>query len=271
MVKPLVSDTLWETLEPLLPDEPPRPKGGRPRVSDRACLTGILFVLKTGIPWEWLPQEMGCGVGMTCWRRLRDWHRRGLGPAAPSPAGSLGRRRCHRLEPGLYRRIECPGKKGGDEEQGEAIGKNPTDRGKPGTKTHLITDRQGLPLVGRLTGANRQESIMFEPMIDAIPPIRTPSGQRRKRPTKLHADKAYDNPRCHAFLRQRRIQDRIARIGIESKERLGRYRWVIERTFAWLHHNRRLQTRYERRDDIHQAFLTLACARLCCQAVERLS
>jgi len=73
MAKPLVSDALWAEIEPLLPPEPPKLKGGRPRVSDRACLTGILFVLKSGIPWELLPQEMGCGWGMTCWRRLRDW------------------------------------------------------------------------------------------------------------------------------------------------------------------------------------------------------
>ena len=73
MAKPLVSDDLWAEIEPLLPPEPPKPKGGRPRVPDRACLTGILFVLRSGIPWELLPQEMGCGSGMTCWRRLRDW------------------------------------------------------------------------------------------------------------------------------------------------------------------------------------------------------
>jgi transposase len=73
MAKPLVSDGLWAEIEPLLPPEPPKPKGGRPRVPDRACLTGILFVLRSGIPWELLPQEMGCGSGMTCWRRLRDW------------------------------------------------------------------------------------------------------------------------------------------------------------------------------------------------------
>jgi len=78
MAKPLVSDTLWDTIEPLLPPEPPKPKGGRPRLPDRACLTGILFVLKTGIPWESLPAEMHCGSGMTCWRRLRDWHVAGV-------------------------------------------------------------------------------------------------------------------------------------------------------------------------------------------------
>jgi transposase len=78
MAKPLVSDELWQILEPLLPPEPPKLKGGRPRVSNRAVLGGILFVLKSGIPWEMLPPEMGCGTGMTCWRRLRDWQTAGV-------------------------------------------------------------------------------------------------------------------------------------------------------------------------------------------------
>jgi transposase len=78
MSKPLVSDELWAIVEPLLPPGPAKPKGGRPRVPDRACLTGIVFVLKSGIPWEMLPQELGCGSGMTCWRRLRDWQAAGV-------------------------------------------------------------------------------------------------------------------------------------------------------------------------------------------------
>src|SRR5688500_15062005 len=78
MAKPLVPDELWEIVEPLLPPHPPRPKGGRKPVDDRACFAGILFVLKTGIGWEDLPAEMGCGSGMTCWRRLRDWHAAGV-------------------------------------------------------------------------------------------------------------------------------------------------------------------------------------------------
>ena len=78
MARPLISDELWAVIRPLLPQEPPKPKGGRPRVPDRAALTGILFVLRTGIPWEYLPQEMGCGSGMTCWRRLRDWQEQGV-------------------------------------------------------------------------------------------------------------------------------------------------------------------------------------------------
>jgi transposase len=75
MAKELVSDELWEVIEPLLP---PKLQGGRPRLDDRAALTGIIFVLKSGIPWEMLPQEMGCGSGVTCWRRLREWQEAGV-------------------------------------------------------------------------------------------------------------------------------------------------------------------------------------------------
>ena len=78
MAKLLVSDELWALVAPLLPPEPPKPKGGRPRVPDRAALTGIIFVLKSGIPWEMLPPELGCGSGVTCWRRLRDWQEAGV-------------------------------------------------------------------------------------------------------------------------------------------------------------------------------------------------
>ena len=78
MGKQLVSDELWEAIEPLLPPEPPKPRGGRPRVPNRAVLAGIVFVLKSGIPWQMLPQEMGCGSGSTCWRRLKEWHEAGV-------------------------------------------------------------------------------------------------------------------------------------------------------------------------------------------------
>jgi transposase len=78
MSTPLLSDALWKEIAPLLPPEPPKPKGGRPRISDRAALTGILFVLRTGCPWEAVPAELGCGSGVTCWRRLRDWQAAGV-------------------------------------------------------------------------------------------------------------------------------------------------------------------------------------------------
>jgi transposase len=76
----LLPERLWKEIRPLLPPEPPKPKGGRPRVPDRACLTGIVYVLRTGMPWRFVPQELGCGSGVTCWRRLRAWTRAGVWP-----------------------------------------------------------------------------------------------------------------------------------------------------------------------------------------------
>jgi transposase len=130
-----------------------------------------------------------------------------------------------------------------------------------------VVERGGLPLAARLSGANRHDTMLFEEVLDAIPPIRTPAGRRRKRPSKLHADKAYDIPRCRTALTRRHIRVRIARKGIDSSQRLGRHRWVVERTLAWLNTFRRLRVRDERRADIHQAFLTLGCALICFKAL----
>lgn len=123
-----------------------------------------------------------------------------------------------------------------------------------------------MPLVALLSGANRHDSIIFDQILDAVPRIQQPNQRRRKRPEKLHADKAYDIPRCRTALRRRHIRVRIARKGIDSSQRLGQHRWVVERTLAWLNRFRRLTVRYERRADIHQAFLTLGCALLCFKA-----
>jgi len=133
----------------------------------------------------------------------------------------------------------------------------------------VVVDRRGTPLAARLSGANRHDSVPFEELIDAVPAIRCPSGQRRRRPAKLHADKAYDVPRCRRALRARHITPRIARRGVESRVRLDRHRWVVERTLAWLGQFRRLTIRYERRQDIHEAFLSLGCSLLCVNAIQR--
>ena len=130
-----------------------------------------------------------------------------------------------------------------------------------------MVDRAGVPLAALLTGANRHDSVVCAELLDAIPPIKQPNGRRRKRPAKLHADKGYDYPRCRAALRRRHIRVRIARKGIDSSQRLGRHRWVVERTLAWLSRFRRLTVRYERRADIHHAFLALGCCLICFKAL----
>jgi transposase len=119
-----------------------------------------------------------------------------------------------------------------------------------------------------LTGADRPDQPAFEPLVERIPPIAQPNGRRRRRPKKLHADQGYDVRRCRRYLRRRGIQCRIARKGVESKTHLGRHRWVVERTFAWLHRYRRLAIRYERREELHQALLDLGCALICFHALQ---
>jgi transposase len=135
-----------------------------------------------------------------------------------------------------------------------------------GTKRHIVVDRNGVPLAVAVSGANVHDSKLLEVTVDAITPLHLPGkrrGRPRRRPDKLHADKGYDYPRCRQALRRRGIIPRIARRGIESGERLGRYRWVVERTLSWLNRFRRLKVRYERRADIHEAFLWLGCALVC--------
>ena len=184
-----------------------------------------------------------------------------LGEAARAAAGLAGRRGGHRLEPRQRRQPERPGQKGG-----EATGPNPTDRGKPGSKYHLVVDKSGVPLAVRLSAANAHDATQLLPLVDQIPPIIGPRGRPgrpRKRPAKLHADKAYDASTLRRALRARGITPRIARRGIDSSERLGRHRWVVERTLAWLLGCRRLGVRYERRADLLQGLLHLACALVC--------
>src|SRR5919199_1479726 len=204
MSQPRVPDDLWEAIEPLLPRERPKPRGGRPRIPDRAALGGIIFVLRTGTPWRLLRKELGCGSGPTCWRRLRDWQAAGAWRA-------------------LHRQI--------------------------------------------LNWLGEERAIDWaRATVDAIPPIFGPRGKPgrpRFRPDKLHADKGYDYPEKLRALRKRGITPRIARKGIESGERLGRYRWVVERSLAWLLGFRRLGVRYERRAEMLRGLLHLACSLIC--------
>jgi transposase len=131
-----------------------------------------------------------------------------------------------------------------------------------------VVDAQGIPLAVTLSAANRNDCKLLEATLDAIPPVRGKRGHPRRRPARLYADKGYDYAFCRAACRERHIIPRIARKGIESSQKLGRHRWVVERTLAWLGRFRRLVVRYERRADIHQAFLSLGCALICWQTLQ---
>src|SRR5438067_1713720 len=147
MARQLVSDKLWALVTPLLPPAPARPKGGRPRIPNRAALTGIIFVLKSGIPWEMLPHEMGCGSGMTCWRRLKEWQQVGVWPRLHALV-LRHLRRANRLD---FSRASVDAASVRATGGGAQTGPNPTDRGKKGSKHHVLTERQGIPVVVALT------------------------------------------------------------------------------------------------------------------------
>lgn len=265
MPRRLVDDELWAVFEPVLPKHTPSEWGGRPRASDRAALAGIVFVLRTGIPWEYVPAELGCS-GMTCWNRLREWKRAGVFDAVLEVllvrlhrAGKLDWSRA------VIDSAQTPAKRGGGE-----TGPNPTDRGRSGSKHHLITDRHGTPLATPLlTASNVPDVVMLVPIVDHVSPVRGRIGRPRRRPLKLHADKGYASRANRQALRRRGIQARIARKGVESSTRLGRHRWVVERSFAWLHRFRRLLIRYERDPEIHQGFLNLAAVLMCWSVLAR--
>jgi transposase len=163
MVKAILEDGLWAVLQRLLPPDPPRPRGGRPRPPARQVLTGILFVLRSGIPWELLPQALGYGSGMTCWRRLQEGQAQGVWQRIHHERlnwrGQLDELDWSRAS---LDRGRVAAKRGG-----ALTGLNPTDRAKAGTKRHVVVDRHGIPLAVRLTAANDHDGPVFEPLLDA--------------------------------------------------------------------------------------------------------
>jgi len=265
-MKTLVTDALWERLEPLLPPPPKRRVRfpGRKPLEQRQVLTGILFVLKTGIAWDDLPAELGCGCGKTCRRYLRRWHRAGVWLelhavllAELNGAGKIDWGRA--LIDASF--AKAP-------EGGEDTGPNPADRGKSGSKHHLMTDAQGIPLSATVTAANVNEVTRALAVLTAMSPVGGKPGPRRRLPERLQGDRGYDSEPLRRVLRWLGVTPVLARRGTGHGSGLGVFRWFIERTLSWLHSHGRLRRRLDRLTEIQEAFLQLACALICLRFLE---
>ena len=188
---------------------------------------------------------------------------RRLAAPARGAAGQAARGRPDRLVTRGGRFVVSAGVKGGAK-----TGPSPVNRRKPGCKHHLIVDGRGIPLAAILTAANRPDASELLNLLDAIPPVRGKPGAPKRRPERLLADGAYYVNRVLDGLELRRVEAQIARRRREHGSGLGRQRWVVERTISWLHQHRRLRLRYERRPDIHEAFLSIACSLICHRALQ---
>jgi len=260
-MKPLVSEALWDRLVPLLPPPPKRRLRfpGRKPLDYRKILTGILFVLKTGIAWDDLPSDLGCGCGKTCRHYLEVWHQAGVW------------RKLHEVllaelngaDKIDWRRALIDASFAKAPEGGEDTGPNPTDRRKSGSKHHVMTDAQGIPLSAATTAANVNEVNKALPVLLHMPPVGGKPGPKRELPDRLQGDRGYDSEPLRILLRWLGITPVLAARNTEHGSGLGIYRWFVERTISWLHSFGRLRRRLDRLVNIQQAFLELACSMIC--------
>jgi len=260
-MKPLVADALWERLQPLLPPPPQRRFRfpGRKRLDYRRILTGILFVLKTGIAWDDLPADLGCGCGKTCRHHLQLWHQAGVW----RQLHALLLAELNGADQIDWQRALIDASLSKAPEGGEDTGPNPTDRSKSGSKHHVLTDAQGIPLAGTVTAANVNEvTQVFQVLMD-MPPVGGKPGPPRQKPDSLQGDTGYDSEPVRQLLRWLGIIPLLPKKNREHGSGLGVYRWFVERTIAWLHAFGRLRRRLDRLTEIQEAFLRLALALIC--------
>src|SRR5271166_6478138 len=260
-MKALVTDALWERLRPLLPPPPPRRFRfpGRKPLDQRKILTGILFVLKTGVAWDDLPAELGCGCGKTCHHYLRLWHQAGVW------------QRLHALlldelngaDQIDWSRALIDASFAKAPEGGEDTGPNPTDRSKSGSKHHVMTDAQGIPLSATVTAANVNDVTEALRVLVNMPPVGGKPGPKPQTPERLQGDRGYDSEPLRKILRWLGITPVLAARNTEHGSGLGVYRWFVERSISWLHSFGRLRRRLDRLVDIQQAFLKLGCSMIC--------
>jgi transposase len=258
MSKLLVEDELWELVVPLLPSPKPRRfrYPGRKPLENRAALTDILFILKSGLRWNDLLREMSCGSGAACWVRLHEWHK--LGVWASLHRVLLAKLRyADKID---WSRAAADSTTIRALRGGDKTGKTPTDRGSMGTRDHLLTDGGGIPLSAHATGANRHEATQLETLLEEVPAVAGKPGRPRQMPEALLGERAFDSQALREWLWERGIIPLLARRGEEHGSGLGIYRYVVERTLAWFKGFRRLRLRYERTAFMHAAVLAWLCA-----------
>jgi transposase len=261
MEKPLVSDALWERLKLLLPPhQPRRPRfPGRKPLDYRKILTGIDFVLKTGINWEDLPAELGWIYGKICTTYLQAWQKAGVWD-------NLHQVLLQELQDadeidwsrGAVDSTKTRAFGGGDD-----TGPNPTNRSKLGTKHHVLTDAQGIPLAVHVTDANAADVTEMLPLADDIPDLCGGDGDKPTKPEELYGDRANDSEPHRQKLRKRGIEPKIAKRGTEHGSGLGVNRWVVERTNSWLHSFRKLRLRNDPDGATHNRLVALGSALIC--------
>jgi transposase len=260
----LVTDGLWERLEPLLPPPPPRRFRfpGRKPLDHRKVLTGILFVLKTGIAWDDRPAELGCGCGKTCRHCLQVWHHAGVWVKLRA----LLLAELNGADQIDWDRALIDASFAQAPEGGEDTGPNPTDRSKSGSKHHVMTDAQGIPLSATVTAANVNEVTEAVHVLLNMPPVGGKPGPKRQKPERLQGDRGYDSQPLRQ-LRWLGIGPLLAARNTEHGSGLGVCRWFVERTISWLHSFGRLRRRLDRLTEIQDAFLQLACDIICLRFV----
>ena len=262
MRKKLLPDYFWYKIRLLLPPRAPSPKGGRPRKDDRACLMGIIYVLRTGIPWQMLLSELGFGSGSTCWRRFREWTRWEVWPRLHRVLlRVLGKQGRIHLERAIIDSASVRALLGGPH-----TGPNPTDRRKKGCKRHVVSDAKGTPLAVQIGPANQPDGQMALPMLEKIPPCAGRRGRPRRRPKVFQGDAAYGIKAIIAKVAAKGIKPLLAPYGKSRKEHgsgLGKTRYVVEQLLSWFSNFRRLKLCYERTGEHSQAFHDLAACIIC--------
>lgn len=255
----LLSDELWNAFALYLDPPPATAPRGRPRVPDRDCLSGILFVLREGIRWQSLPTALGCGSGSTCWRRFQEWTAAGLWQKVHwHLIAALGERGLLNLERALVDSSSCRAQEGGDH-----TGPNPTDRAKKGCKRHLVTDGYGIPLVVWVGPANHRDEQAVAVLLWLLWAVLACVAGGRRRVGALQGDRGYGFPWTIGLVLAWGIRSLLAERGSDHGSGLGHTRWYIERTHGWFGSFRRLVQCYEREQAHFLGFQQLAACVIC--------